>query len=105
MIDGKPHTLAAGAEQVLHAKATIRCNLGGDLGDVEYALTEGTFVFKSEDGRWRFAQRAEAAGTALAAEPVTPAEEQMFEEMYKAAGFDADTLENRPRRLAERHRC
>ncbi len=93
LIDDTLQTLAAGTEQVLHAKAKFRCNLGGDLGDVEYTLTGGTFAFKSGAGHWRFVQQAEAADTSTtAAEPITPAEQQMFDEMYKAAGLDAAIL-------------
>jgi hypothetical protein len=101
LIDGKPQSLPSGSAQRLNRKSVIEFDRGGNAGTIRYALAAGTYTFTyaSENDRWDLVHRAgpDAGGLATAKkgvsrDPVTPAERNMFEEMYGKLDLDAATL-------------
>ncbi len=104
LIDGQTQTLHAGYSQQIDSACTIDFDRGGGLGAAKYGLTDGTYTFTEVDGHWELYRTEDApAGNAAAgigtveegttpADPVTPSEEKMFQDMYSAAGLNAATM-------------
>ena len=77
-------------------KSTIEINLEGAPARSKTRFRKASHAFGADGGHWRFYQQATDANaiedSPSHGDPITAAEQQMFQKMYGDAGLDADTV-------------